>query len=82
MKTKFFGIGHVQIEVSKYFVIGDDIIIFTLTMLRVRSACFDSVVSGEVDVVYANSAICRTLARGSYPGPRVTIRFRLLHQLR
>ena len=49
--ANFFGIGHVQIEVSKYFVIGDDIIIFTLTMLRVRSACFDSVVSGEVDVV-------------------------------
>ena len=31
-------------------------------------------VSGEVDAVYANSAICGTLA-GSYPAPRVTIRF-------
>ena len=33
------------------------------------------------DGVNGISAICSTLA-GSYPGPRVTIRFRLLHQLR
>ena len=30
--------------------------------------------SGEVDAVYANSAICGTLA-ASYPPPRVTIRY-------
>ena len=39
-----------------------------------QDCLFDGVVSGEVDAVYANSAICGTLA-GSYPAPRVTIRF-------
>ena len=35
---------------------------------------FDGVMSGEVDAVYANSAICGTLAN-SYPPPCVTIRY-------
>ena len=47
-------------------------IIFTLAACQ--DCLFDGVVSGEVDAVYANSAICGTLA-GSYPAPRVTIRF-------
>ena len=38
-----------------------------------QDCLFDGVISPEVDAVYANSAICGTLA-ASYPPPRVTIR--------
>ena len=39
-----------------------------------QDCLFDGVMSGEVDAVYANSAICGTLAN-SYPSPCVTIRY-------
>ena len=47
---------------------------YNITFSHLFQDClFDGVISPEVDAVYANSAICGTLA-ASYPPPRVTIR--------
>ena len=42
--------------------------------VQIEDCLFDGVMSGEVDAVYANSAICGSMA-SSYPSPCVTIRF-------
>ena len=42
--------------------------------VQIEDCLFDGVMSSEVDAVYANSAICGSLAH-SYPPPRVSIRF-------
>ena len=44
-----------------------------------QDCLFDGVEASEVDAVYANSAICGSLA-GSYPPPRVTLSFCVFDQ--
>ena len=67
IKRLTFRNGNVGSVKTKFFGVGGG-------HVQIEDCLFDGVMSGEVDAVYANSAICGTLAH-SYPPPTVTIRF-------
>ena len=68
IKRLTFRNGNVGSVKTKFFGVGGG-------HVQIEDCLFDGVIgSGEVDAVYANSAICGTLAH-SYPPPTVTVRF-------